>query len=145
MLMAMNAVICSRCLVTEPWVRSFIFAAVFWLCYNAFMSVQVYGCNHIAIEVDDVKAAVKFYRDVFNLEKMNDGEGDAFLKLGEHQFLATFEFERVKPARARHFGLIVRAGNRLTEVGRKVIEKSGLNLDPPFRGILRAPWGNAIQ
>ena len=38
------------------------------------MSVQVYGCNHIAIEVDDVEAAVKFYRDVFNLEKMNDGE-----------------------------------------------------------------------
>ena len=24
------------------------------------MSVQVYGCNHIAIEVDDVKAAVRF-------------------------------------------------------------------------------------
>jgi hypothetical protein len=31
------------------------------------MSVQVYGCNHLAIEVDDVKAAVKFYEDVFNL------------------------------------------------------------------------------
>ena len=42
------------------------------------MSVQVYGCNHIAIEVDDVGAAVKFYQDVFNLEKMDGGEGDAF-------------------------------------------------------------------
>jgi extradiol dioxygenase family protein len=49
------------------------------------MSVQVYGCNHIAIEVDDVGAAVKFYQDVFNLKKMDGGEGDAFLKLGEHQ------------------------------------------------------------
>src|SRR6266436_4519621 len=68
MLMARKAVICSRCLATEPSVRSFIFAAVFWLCYNAFMSVQVYGCNHIAIEVDDVEAAVKFYIDVLNLE-----------------------------------------------------------------------------
>src|SRR5438270_641287 len=33
MLMARNAVICSRCLVTEPWVRSFIFAAPFRLCW----------------------------------------------------------------------------------------------------------------
>jgi catechol 2,3-dioxygenase-like lactoylglutathione lyase family enzyme len=72
------------------------------------MSVQVYGCNHLAIEVDDVEAAVKFYKDVFNLEKMNGGEGDAFLKLGEHQFLAIFEVEEVKPDRIRHFGLIVR-------------------------------------
>lgn len=30
------------------------------------MSVQVYGCNHLAIEVDDLTAAVRFYEDVFN-------------------------------------------------------------------------------
>src|SRR6059058_1933095 len=110
MLMARKAVICSRCLVTESWVRSFIFAGLFQVCYNAFMSVQVYGCNHLAIEVDDVEAAVKLYQDVFNLEKMNGGEGDAFLKLGEHQFLAIFEVEQVKPDRIRHFGLIAIPG-----------------------------------
>ena len=55
------------------------------------MSVQVYGCNHIAIEVDDVKKAVAFYKDVFNLDQLRGGEGDAFFKLGEHQFLAIFE------------------------------------------------------
>ena len=27
------------------------------------MSVQVYGCNHVAIEVDDVEKAVAFYKD----------------------------------------------------------------------------------
>jgi catechol 2,3-dioxygenase-like lactoylglutathione lyase family enzyme len=32
------------------------------------MAVQVYGCNHIVIEVTDAKAAVKFYSDVFGLE-----------------------------------------------------------------------------
>src|SRR5438552_11755121 len=72
------------------------------------MSVQVYGCNHLAIEVGDVKAAVKFYQDVFNLEKMDGGEGDAFFKLGEHQFLAMFEVDEVKPDRTRHFGIMVR-------------------------------------
>ncbi|PYI44185.1 MAG: VOC family protein [Verrucomicrobia bacterium] len=93
------------------------------------MSVQVYGCNHIAIEVDDVGAAVKFYQDVFNLEKMEGGEGDAFLKLGEHQFLAMFEVERVK----------------LTEVRKKVKEKYGLKLESRFRCDFRDPWGNRIQ
>jgi len=93
------------------------------------MSVQVYGCNHLAIEVDDVEAAVKFYKDVFNLEKMDGGEGDAFLKLGEHQFLAIFEVERVKPDRVRHFGLIVRDEKQLIE----------------FRCDFRDPWGNRIQ
>jgi predicted enzyme related to lactoylglutathione lyase len=32
------------------------------------MAVQVYGSNHIAIEVDDAKKAVAFYSDMFNLK-----------------------------------------------------------------------------
>ncbi len=62
------------------------------------MSVQVYGCNHVVIEVDDIKKAIAFYKDVFNLEKLDSGEGDAFFKLGEHQFLAIFEVEKLQPA-----------------------------------------------
>ena len=42
------------------------------------MSVEVYGCNHVAIDVGDVDAAVAFYVDVFGLEKLDEGEGDAF-------------------------------------------------------------------
>src|SRR5437868_14794894 len=109
------------------------------------MSVQVYGCIHIAIEVGDVKAAEKFYQDVFNLQKMDAGEGDAFLKLGEHQFLATFQKSKVKPDRVRHFGLIVRDEKQLNEVRKKVKEKYGLKLEPPLRSDFRDPWGNRIQ
>src|SRR5207248_9928562 len=145
MLMARKAVICSKCLVTESWVRSFIFAGLFQLCYNAFMSVQVYGCNHLAIEVDDVEAAVKFYQDVFNLEKMDGGEGDAFLKLGQHQFLAIFEVEQLKPDRVRHFGLMVRDEKQLIEVRKKVKEKYGLKLEPHVRCDFRDSCGNRIQ
>ena len=43
------------------------------------MSVKVYGCNHVAIEVDDVNKAVAFYEDVFNLEKLDGGEAMPFL------------------------------------------------------------------
>ena len=84
------------------------------------MSVQVYGCNHVAIEVDDIEKAVAFYKDVFNLEQLDEGEGDAFFKLGEHQFLAIFEVKKTTPANVRHFGIMVRDEQQLEEVRQKL-------------------------
>jgi catechol 2,3-dioxygenase-like lactoylglutathione lyase family enzyme len=109
------------------------------------MSVQVYGCNHVAIEVDDVQRAVAFYRDVFNLEQLSGGEGDAFFKLGEHQFLAMFEVDGVRPERARHFGIIVRDEAQIAEIREKVAGKYGLRLNPHFRCDFVDPFGNHIQ
>jgi catechol-2,3-dioxygenase len=109
------------------------------------MSVQVYGCNHVAIEVNDIEKAVAFYKDVFNLEQMRGGEGDAFFKLGEHQFLAIFEVKKVQPANLRHFGIMVRDEAQLAEVRKKLTEKYKLKLEPPFRCDFRDPWGNRIQ
>jgi len=109
------------------------------------MSVQVYGCNHVAIEVDDVEKAIVFYQDVFNLEKLNAGEGDAFFKLGQHQFLAIFEVKQLKPDSMRHFGLIVRDEAQLSEVREKLIKKYGIELIPGFRCDFRDPFGNRIQ
>ncbi len=94
------------------------------------MSVQVYGCNHVAIEVDDIEKAVAFYKDVFNLEQMSEGEGDAFFKLGEHQFLAIFEVEKAQRANMRHFGIMVRDEAQLAEVRKKLTEKYKIKLDP---------------
>ena len=109
------------------------------------MSVQVYGCNHVAIEVDDVDKATAFYQDVFNLEKLDRGEGDAFFKLGEHQFLAMFKVEELKPDRMRHFGLMVRDEVQLSEVRQKLTTKYGIELIPGFRCDFRDPFGNRIQ
>ena len=109
------------------------------------MSVQVYGCNHIAIEVGDVEKAVAFYQDVFNLEKLDEGEGDAFFKLGAHQFLAMFEVKDPRPEGARHFGIMVRDERQLAEVREKLTKKYGIQLIPPFRCDFRDPWGNRIQ
>ena len=109
------------------------------------MSVKVYGCNHIAIEVDDVEKAVAFYQDVFNLERLKEGEGNAFFKLGEHQFLAMFEVKEAKPDRARHFGIMVRDGQQLADVREKLTKKYGIKLIPPFRCDFRDPFGNRIQ
>ncbi len=99
------------------------------------MSVRVYGINHIAIEVDDLAKAVAFYQDVFGLEKMDEGEGDAFFKIGEHQFLAVFEVEKVQPDRTKHFGLMVRDEAQLSEVREKLTRKYKIKLIPPFAAI----------
>src|SRR3954469_8359086 len=107
--------------------------------------VQVYGCNHVAIEVDDIEKAIAFYKDVFNLEQLDEGEGDAFFKLGEHQFLAVFEVEKVQRANMRHFGIMVRDEKQIAEVREKLTEKYKLKLEPPFRFDFRDPWGNRIQ
>jgi catechol 2,3-dioxygenase-like lactoylglutathione lyase family enzyme len=109
------------------------------------MAVKVYGCNHIAIEVDDINKGVEFYQDVFNLEKLDDGEGDAFFKLGEHQFLAMFEVDKVAPSKARHFGLMVRDETQLQEIRQKLVGKYGIKLIPPFRCDFIDPFGNRVQ
>jgi len=109
------------------------------------MSVQVYGINHLAIEVDDVAKAVEFYEDVFHLEKMDEGEGDAFFKIGQHQFLAIFKVDIIQRDRTKHFGLIVRDEAQLKEVREKLTQKYKLKLIPGFRCDFHDPFGNRIQ
>lgn len=107
--------------------------------------MQVYGCNHVAISVNDVGKAVEFYEDVFNLKKLDSGEGDAFFQLGAHQFLAIFETQETHQDDSRHFGIMVRDEEQLAEVRRKVTEKYGLKLIKGFRCDFHDPFGNRIQ
>jgi catechol 2,3-dioxygenase-like lactoylglutathione lyase family enzyme len=109
------------------------------------MTVKCYGINHIAIEVTDIKKAVAFYKDVFNLKEQDEGEGDAFFQLGEHQFLALFHVAQMKPDKVRHFGLIVRDEQQIKEVRDKVSGKYGITLIPGFRCDFHDPFGNRIQ
>ena len=109
------------------------------------MSVHVYGINHVAIEVDDIKKAVAFYEDVFNLKKLDEGEGDAFFKIGEHQFLAMFEVDEVRPDATRHFGLMVRDEAQISEVREKLTKIYDIKLGKHFRCDFHDPWGNHIQ
>ena len=94
------------------------------------MSVRAYGINHVAIEVTDIDVAVLFYEDVFNLQREDEGEGDAFFRLGEHQFLAMFEVKKMTPDNTRHFGIIVRDEGQIAEVREKIVKKYGLALIP---------------
>ncbi len=109
------------------------------------MAVHVYGINHVAIEVTDIDKAVAFYEDVFELKRSDEGEGNAFFKIGEHQFLAMFEVDEMTPDQTRHFGLIVRDERQLTEVREKVSKKYGLKLNRGFRCDFHDPFGNHVQ
>lgn len=108
------------------------------------MDVQVYGINHVAIEVTNAEEAVAFYREVFGLELLRGGEGAAWCKVGQHQFMALMEVEQLRPDRLRHFGLIVRDEAQLLEV-RARLEARGIALHPHFRCDFTDPWGNRIQ
>ena len=110
------------------------------------MSIQVYGCNHVAIEVGDIGKVVAFYQDLFGLEKLDEGEGDAFFKLGEHQFLAMFENKHMTADTSdRHFGIMVRDANQVAEVRNTLTKKYNIKLNPRFGCDFRDPWGNRIQ
>ena len=109
------------------------------------MPVKVYGSNHVVIEVDDAKKAMEFYADVFNLEMLRGGEGAAWCKLGEHQFMAIFEVKELRPDRVKHFGLIVRDEEQIKEIREKITKKYGLKVEKGFRCDFRDPWGNRIQ
>ena len=109
------------------------------------MAVHVYGINHVAITVNDIEQAVAFYQDVFGLEKLDEGEGDAFFKVGEHQFLAMFESDDTSKDATNHFGLIVRDERQLAEVKDKLTKTYGIKLRPPFRCDFIDPFGNHVQ
>lgn len=109
------------------------------------MAVQVYGCNHVVIEVTDARKAARFYHEVFGLKMLRGGEGAVWCKLGEHQFMAIFEVEKLQPDRTKHFGLMVRDAQQIKEVRHKLTKKYKLELHPDFRCDFRDPWGNRIQ
>jgi catechol 2,3-dioxygenase-like lactoylglutathione lyase family enzyme len=98
------------------------------------------GINHVALEVDDVDAALEFYGRIFRLELRGRGEGMAFIDLGD-QFIALGERRTQQPDEHRHFGMVVddRAPVRaaLQALGAEILPSGGLDfLDP---------WGNHVQ
>ncbi|HYY31856.1 MAG TPA: VOC family protein [Chthoniobacterales bacterium] len=109
------------------------------------MSVRVYGCNHVAIEVDDLVKGRAFYEDVFDLKLKSSGQNNAFFQLGDHQFLAMTRVDRLRETGGWHFGLIVRDEQQIGEVRDKVTQKYGLQLIPGFRCAFRDPFGNRID
>ena len=100
------------------------------------------GINHVALEVDDIDAALEFYGELFEFElRGRHGGRMAFVDAGD-QFIAFSAPRRQAGAdESRHFGLVVddkeavRAA--LRERGVEILRGRGLDF--------RDPWGNLVQ
>ncbi|HEV2769572.1 MAG TPA: VOC family protein [Solirubrobacteraceae bacterium] len=102
---------------------------------------RLLGINHVALEVDDVGAALAFYGGVLAFElRGRIGDRMAFLDAGD-QFLALSAPRTQPPDQARHFGLVVddrdAVRHALEATDAEVLPGSGLNF--------RDPWGNHVQ
>jgi lactoylglutathione lyase len=101
---------------------------------------RLIGVNHVALEVDDLDAALGFYGRLFEFELRGRIPGMAFLDMGD-QFLAISEGRSQQADDDRHFGLVVDdievAREALTEAGAEILPGRGLDF--------RDPWGNRVQ
>jgi lactoylglutathione lyase len=103
---------------------------------------RLIGMNHIAIEVDDVDAALELYAKLFDFELRGRAGGMAFIDMGD-QFLAIAGGRRQPPDDGRHFGLVVDD----LEAVRAAAQEAGLDVrDSGLGGLdVRDPWGNFLQ
>ncbi len=98
------------------------------------------GFNHIALEVDDIDAALEFYGSLFEITIRSRNDSIAFIDLGD-QFINFSKGRRQGPDDARHVGLVVddkpAVERRLAELGIAILPGRFLDfLDP---------WGNRIE
>jgi catechol 2,3-dioxygenase-like lactoylglutathione lyase family enzyme len=103
------------------------------------VKAKLVGINHVALQVDDLEAAVEFYTALFEPTAVDRSEEDAaFLEIGD-QFLALFE--RGSREEEPHFGLVVED----REAARRVLEAAGVEILPGHRLDFRDPSGNRVQ
>jgi len=98
------------------------------------------GINHIALEVDDIDAALEFYGKLFEFELRGRSDSMAFVDLGD-QFLNFSVGRRQAADDERHFGLVVDDRQPVLDT----LDELGIPLLPgPFKDFLD-PWGNRIE
>jgi catechol 2,3-dioxygenase-like lactoylglutathione lyase family enzyme len=101
---------------------------------------RLVGINHVALEVDDLEAALVFYAEIFQLGGVEREPGMAFIDMGD-QFLALSEGKRRPSDETRHFGLVVDDKPAV----RAMLEARGVEILAGSRLDFFDPWGNRIQ
>jgi len=98
------------------------------------------GFNHVALEVDDIDAALEFYGRLVEFQVTSKSETAAFIYLGD-QFINFTKGRRQAPDDARHLGLVVDD----KEAVKRTLDAMGVEILPgPFLDFLD-PWGNRIE
>jgi catechol 2,3-dioxygenase-like lactoylglutathione lyase family enzyme len=102
---------------------------------------RLVGINHVALEVDDVDAALSWYGQFFEFElRGRHGAMMAFIEMGD-QFIALAAGRTQPKDGARHFGLVVDD----KEAVRAALREAGIDVRPSGSLDFRDPWGNNVQ
>ena len=101
---------------------------------------RLVGINHVALEVDDVEAALEWYGRYFEFELRGAGPGMAFIDIGD-QFIAIAAGRAQAPDATRHLGLVVED----REAVREALRRDGVDVAASGSLDLRDPWGNHLQ
>ena len=99
------------------------------------------GINHVALEVNDVDAALAWYGRWFRFELRGRlGQRAAFIDMGD-QFLALMAGDGGGVDAERHFGLVVDD----KEAVRSALLAAGVPVAAAGPVDFHDPWGNSIQ
>jgi lactoylglutathione lyase len=98
------------------------------------------GINHVALEVDDIDAALEFYGRLFEFKLRGRSDSMAFIDLGD-QFLNFSRGRQQAGDNDRHFGLVVDDRQLVLD---RLNEMDIALLPGPFMDFLD-PWGNRIE
>jgi catechol 2,3-dioxygenase-like lactoylglutathione lyase family enzyme len=99
------------------------------------------GINHVALEVNDVDAALAWYGRWFRFELRGRlGQRAAFIDMGD-QFLALMAGDGGGVDAERHFGLVVDD----KEAVRSALLAAGVPVAAAGSVDFHDPWGNSIQ
>jgi lactoylglutathione lyase len=102
---------------------------------------RLVGINHVALEVDDVDAALSWYGRFFEFElRGRAGARMAFIDIGD-QFIAIAAGRSQAPDDTRHFGLVVDD----IEAVRAALLRDGVEVRPSGSLDFGDPWGNNVQ
>ena len=102
---------------------------------------RLVGINHVALEVDDVDAALAWYGRFFEFElRGRAGSQIAFIDMGD-QFIAIAAGRSQGPDATRHFGLVVDD----KEAVRDALRGAGVEVQRSGSLDFRDPWGNNVQ
>ena len=102
---------------------------------------RLVGINHVALEVDDVDAALTWYGRFFEFElRGRAGARMAFIDMGD-QFIAIAAGRSQARDETRHFGLVVDD----KEAVRAALRGDGVDVRSSGSLDFRDPWGNNVQ
>ena len=98
------------------------------------------GINHVALEVDDIDAALEFYGTFLDFQIESRNENAAFIYFGD-QFINFAKGRSQSPDSQRHFGIAVDD----KELVRKTLTGMGIDIMPGKFLDFLDPWGNRVE